>query len=383
MAKGRKKSKKTHVKLIPDTTIPRSFVIKSGNVSPSVVTLIKDMRRLMEPNTATNLKERRGNKIKDFLMIAGQLMVTHLMVFSKSSNGGVNLRIGKIPRGPTLTFHVQSYVLSKDVFKLQKNPKSPGHEFLTPPLVVLNNFGDSAKHVVLLATMLQNMFPSIKVTKMKLSDARRVILFNYNTETNLIEMRHYKITIKQLGLSKSVKAIIHTKVPDLRGFEDISDFILRGAFASESDVEDGPESTIQIGKDDSSQKRAIKLFELGPRLELQLIKIEDGLCGGEVIYHAFKTKDKKEIEELSKRKETQKEEKARRRAEQERNVKAKKELLEKTKKLNKDQKSEQIEEDEIDFDQEDFSDLMEEDSDAFDDHDEPMQGEQDNEQEAE
>lgn len=62
---------------------------------------------------------------------------------------------------------------------------------------------------------------------MRLSDAKRVVLFNLNPETNLIEMRHYRITIKTLGISKSVKAIIQTNVPDLRKFDDISDFIMK------------------------------------------------------------------------------------------------------------------------------------------------------------
>lgn len=99
----------------------------------------------------------------------------------------------------------------------------------------------------------------------------------------------------QSDQSKSVKSIIQTHVPDLRGYDDISDFIMRydlnynrsGAFASESDVEDGPEATVTLPRADISEKRAIKLFELGPRLDLKLVKIQEGLCGGEVIYHAF------------------------------------------------------------------------------------------------
>lgn len=35
---------------------PKSFVIKSGNVTKSISQLVKDMRELMEPNTATRLR---------------------------------------------------------------------------------------------------------------------------------------------------------------------------------------------------------------------------------------------------------------------------------------------------------------------------------------
>ncbi|KAJ3321400.1 hypothetical protein HDV06_004385 [Boothiomyces sp. JEL0866] len=340
--------KRTHVKEAPDQSIPRSFVIKSGDVSSS---------------------ERKGNKIKDFLMIAGQLMVTHLLVLSKSSNGGVNLRIGRIPRGPTITFHVESYVLAKDVLHLQKRPKSPGTEFLASPLVVLNGFGDkSSKKVVLMATMLQNMFPSIKVSKMKLSEARRIILFNLNPETNLIEMRHYRITIKTLGLSKSVKTLITANVPDLHSYKDISDFIMRGAFASESDIEDGPEASVVLPRQSESDKRAIRLFEIGPRLNLKLIKIQDGLCGGEVIHHEFVTKTKEEIKQLNLKKEKEKQEKNRRRAEQERNVKAKAAKLASKQKDSANAEDgenaddENANDEEMDYDEEDFSDLMEDDA---------------------
>ncbi|KAJ3259657.1 hypothetical protein HK103_001918 [Boothiomyces macroporosus] len=311
-------------------------------------------------------RERKGNKIKDFLMIAGQLMVTHLLVLSKSSNGGVNLRIGRIPRGPTITFHVESYVLAKDVLHLQKRPKSPGTEFLASPLVVLNGFGDkSSKKVVLMATMLQNMFPSIKVSTMKLSEARRIILFNLNPETNMVEMRHYRITIKTLGLSKSVKTLIHANVPDLHNYKDISDFIMRGAFASESDIEDGPEASVVLPRQSESDKRAIRLFEIGPRLNLKLIKIQDGLCSGEVIHHEFITKSKEEIKQLNLKKQKEKDEKNRRRAEQERNVKAKAAKLAANQKKDaegdEEENDAEEEQEEMEYDEEDFSDLMEED----------------------
>lgn len=133
-------------------------------MSPAIALLVKDVRRTMEPHTATKLKERKGNKIRDFVMIAGQLLVTHLLVFSPSGGGGVNLRVGRIPRGPTLTFHVVGYSLVRDVLALQARPKSPGPEYLSSPLVVLNNFtGDQS--VTLVASVLQNMFPPIKVSK--------------------------------------------------------------------------------------------------------------------------------------------------------------------------------------------------------------------------
>ena len=128
---------------------------------------------------------------------------------------------------------------------------------------------------------------------MQLADARRVVLLNYNSETKHLDFRHYNVSVKPVGISKSIKRVITTDVPDLKGFEDISDYVLRGAFASESDVEDGPDSTVTLGQDyvgrnnKRQDQRAIKLVELGPRMELKLVKIQGGMCDGEVLYHDF------------------------------------------------------------------------------------------------
>ncbi len=39
-----------------------------------------------------------------------------------------------------------------------------------------------------------------------------------------------------------------------------------------------------------SQKSAIKLIEIGPRVTLELFKVEQGMCEGEVLYHKFESK---------------------------------------------------------------------------------------------
>ncbi|KAJ3118420.1 hypothetical protein HDU96_001938 [Phlyctochytrium bullatum] len=136
--------------------------------------------------------------------------------------------------------------------------------------VVLNNFQDDEKHLKLLVSVFQNMFPAINVKTMKLTEARRVVLFHRDPETDKIEVRHYSIDVKSIGVSKSVKTIIQADVPDLHSFQEIGDYILRGAYASESDVEDGPESSVTlpqkyVGRGNrKAERRAIKLTELGP-----------------------------------------------------------------------------------------------------------------------
>jgi ribosome biogenesis protein SSF1/2 len=118
---------------------PKSMVIRigAGDVGPSVSQLVKDVRSMMEPGTASRLKERRSNRLKDYLTLAGPLGVSHLMLFSRSESGNTNMRLALTPRGPTLHFHVEKYSLCKDIRKALKHPKGGGKEFLSPPLVCL------------------------------------------------------------------------------------------------------------------------------------------------------------------------------------------------------------------------------------------------------
>lgn len=165
---------------------------------------------------------------------------------------------------------------------------------------------------------------------MHLADARRVVLLNYNSETKHIDFRHYNVSVKPVGISKSIKRVITTGVPDLKGFEDISEYVLRGAFASESDVEDGPESTVTLGQDfvgrnnKRQDQRAIKLVELGPRMELKLVKIQGGMCDGEVLYHDFIKRSAEELKAQKAERQKKAQEKAARRKTQELNVVKKK-----------------------------------------------------------
>lgn len=42
-------------------------------------------------------------------------------------------------------------------------------------------------------------------------------------------------------------------------------------------------------------RSSIRLQELGPRLTLELMKVERGLCEGEVLYHSYVTKTTEEV----------------------------------------------------------------------------------------
>ncbi|CAB4482793.1 unnamed protein product [Rhizophagus irregularis] len=394
-----RKKRRTHVKVdetvtnSPDSPkLPKSFVFKSGHVGKSVEALVRDMRRVMEPHTATKLKERKSNRLKDFVAIAGQFGVTQFLIFTRTDNG-TNFRLTRTPRGPTLCFRVLKYSLIRDVLASQIDPKSFISEFHTPPLLVLNNFDGDENHLKLMITMFQSMFPSINVNKIQLSDARRVVLFNYNPDTKIIDFRHYSIGVKPIGISKSVRKVINSNVPDLHEYRDISEFVLREGHISESEAESGVEATVTLAQDfvgkinKKSDQRAIKLTEIGPRMELQLVKIQSGLCDGEILFHEFIKKTPAEIKSIERERQKKKQETALRRKEQEKNVerkKAEKEAhrLATSGRTISESKDEEEEDDDDESDEEgDDDDEVDEKEDNDDDDDESDEDDEDDEDE--
>jgi ribosome biogenesis protein SSF1/2 len=73
---------------------------------------------------------------------------------------------------------------------------------------------------------------------------------------------------------------------------------------------------------------ALKLHELGPRLRLRLVKIEEGVCRGNVVFHAFIKKSKAEVKKQMDSLKNKRELKAERKRIQEENVKKKQMLQE-------------------------------------------------------
>ncbi|KAH3676359.1 hypothetical protein WICMUC_001990 [Wickerhamomyces mucosus] len=300
--------------------------IGSNMKNHSLTQLVRDMRNVMQPHTAIKLRERKSNKLRDFVVMAGPLNVSHLLIFSQSEAGTTQLRLGRMSRGPTITFKVENYSLCKDVNRILRNPKSTtkdSKEYLNPPLLVLNGFSNPAKaepHEKLLITTFQNLFPPIQPQSTKLSSVRRVLMINKDQETGQIDLRHYAIDTKPVEGSKTVKKLINAKthlrkkLPNLSKASDVADLLLdpyaNGGFTSDSEVEEDnvvdihdnniPNIKTEENKEEVSnvKKRAIKLTELGPRLRLNLTKIEEGISSGKVLYHHDIKKSKKDIAEM-------------------------------------------------------------------------------------
>ncbi|XP_051897802.1 suppressor of SWI4 1 homolog [Pristis pectinata] len=338
--KNQKKARANAIHLAQEdfASVPHSFVFHRGQVGRNVLQLITDMRRVMEPYTARSLTVRKKNLLKDFVSVAGPLGVTHFLIFTKSPTS-VNFKLARLPRGPTLTFRVRQYSLMKDVVSSLKRHRMHESQFTHHPLLVLSNFAKAGMHIKLMATMFQNLFPTINVYKVGLNTIKRCVLVNYNTTTQLIEVRHYSIKVVPAGMSRGVKKLLQEKFPNMSKFEDISELLVKGANLSESEAEqDGDHNITELpqhyaGRGNfKAQQSAIRLTEIGPRLTLELVKIEEGMCDGEVMYHSFVGKSEEEVQQLLQRKEKRQRLKEERKKRQEENIRRKKKEREQHKK---------------------------------------------------
>jgi len=311
---GRRKKRRTHKQILDPAKVkynPRTFVIARGKTTRSIRMLIQDFRKVMKPNTAVGLKERHANKLKDFLTVAGPLKISHIVAFSQSEIH-TQMRIMKLPRGPTITFRVQQYALMYNIIRMYKRRMNPTKQEHFQPLLVLNNFPKKQRHTKLMSLLLRNMFAPIDPSTIKLFNCRRVVLMNYGPEEGKVEFRHYLINASPVGLNRRVKKIVKSKIPDLSKFNDISQYVLQqGALSSDSEMEDTEENRLRLPQvfpgrgNQESEKSAIRLKEIGPRMSLSLLKIEEGISTGKVLYHSYikKTAEQEKIRDKERHKE--------------------------------------------------------------------------------
>ncbi|XP_058128822.1 protein Peter pan isoform X1 [Anopheles ziemanni] len=305
---------------------PHTFVIRRGERCSSVSKLSRDFRRMMEPFTAAHLRESRINKVKDFVHMSGYFHVSHMCLLSLSTES-LSLKVIRMPKGPTLTFRVHQYTLAKDVINSARKQFVDEDCFKAAPLVILNNFSGEGKHLKLMASTFQNMFPSINLSTVNLSSLKRCVLLSYNPVSKLVDLRHYTITVVPVNLNKGVKKIVTRNIPDLGRFEDIADFVEKGHLLSESEVDDEeshvvlPQNLNRGNLEDN--KSSLRLHEIGPRITMRLMKIEDDLMTGEVLYHDCIEKSAIEVEAMRKKRAQQRKLKEMRKQKQAENIKKK------------------------------------------------------------
>ncbi|XP_053679415.1 protein Peter pan [Anopheles nili] len=305
---------------------PHTFVIRRGERCSSVARLSRDFRRMMEPFTAAHLRERRFNKVKDFVHLSGFFHVSHMCMFSVAPQS-LSLKVIRMPKGPTLTFKVHQYTLAKDVISNTRKQFVDDECFKTAPLVILNSFSGEGKHLKLMASTFQNMFPPINLSTVKLSSLKRCVLISYNPVSKLIDLRHYSITAVPVNLNRGVKKLVTRNIPNLGRFQDIADFVEKGHLLSESEVDDEDAHVVlaqnlKFGNLAENQS-SLRLHEIGPRITMRLMKIEDDLMTGEVLYHDYIEKNPIEVEAIRKKRAQLRRLKEQRKHKQEENLKKK------------------------------------------------------------
>lgn len=136
------------------------------------------------------------------------------------------------------------------------------------------------------------------------------MLISYSPITHLISIRHYTISVRPHGVSRRVRKLLtaSTKTPNLASTDDIADYLLRrggsestAGYESETDASEAESDTnVELPEDyvgrgnRKGERKAVRLVETGPRLELRLIKVVEGLVGsrkgeGETVFHEFGT----------------------------------------------------------------------------------------------
>lgn len=259
------------------------------------------------------------------------------------------------------------------------------------------------KHLESLVTSIfQTLFQPISPQATPLSSIKRVMLLDRerlssNDAAYVLNLRHYAITTRITGLSKPLKKLDAAKrcmnsrkvksstnggLPKLGKFKDIADYVTGGnqeGYSSDATSESENDSDAEVevsevhtmkilskqqkermkknNKTKESfrhvEKRAVKLAEIGPRMRLRMIKVEEGVCDGKILWHEYFHKTKEEIKELDQRWEKRRKIKEERKRIQRENIeKKKKEMM--TKLAPKEGDDHEMDLDPDEWDSEDF-----------------------------
>ncbi len=182
------------------------------------------------------------------------------------------------------------------------------------------------------ASVNADLTSSLSLSQSALPTFRRVLLLSYHADTHLISFRHYTISVRPHGVSRRVRKLLSgatsskptssvksSRKVDLGSTEDIADFLIRrqrggssvpseGTSASTAGYDSTSETDASEAESDSNavelpddylgrgnkkgERKAVRLVEVGPRMELRLIKVVEGLVGskkgeGETVFHEF------------------------------------------------------------------------------------------------
>ena len=354
--------------------VPRCFVVWRGTVRPKhLLTLKNEFTQVMRPYCAVKLRERRNATLRDYAAVAGPIDVSHLFMFSasvrkeagdESTSAAAVFSLAPLPAGPTVSFRIKSFSTSVDVRRASGTVFSDKQGYLHPAVVLFSDFdvktaptlaadgitpakGLSSEELLnlnrareLAEVTLKHSFPPFNVATTKLSACKRVVLFDMDPVTGLIQFRHYGVVTNEEGLSGAVTKLNKGQLLNMADYEDVADAVaaieamtkpVTGGVVVHDDASGrtagsgGGGATHEKGGEReqsgaSVRRKRVKLVEIGPRMSLELYKVEDGLCDGAVRYHRDVHFTAAELVQRRRREQEQAALRTRRRKEQEKNV---------------------------------------------------------------
>lgn len=289
-----------------------AIILRRGKVGVYLQKLIKELRSAFYPYCAINLKEKRKNSLKDFLSIVDVYGLSHMLAVTNSEKNSY-LKIAKMPSGPTITYKINKYCFSSDINKDATTKKPLSKIFNQIPVVILNNFNTNLEFfgneepLKICSSMFQSLFPPLNFNEIDTNKLKRAFLVNLNIDEGkpVFQMRLFDIDVIKASSKKTIANIINSKITDFSKFDNIADYVLKHSGYTDNSDNEGEDNNINLNLKEANNENGkkfnkIKLTEVGPRIDLSLVKIEEGFFKGNIAYHEFVKKSKKDIFENAK-----------------------------------------------------------------------------------
>eukprot|EP00917_Polyrhabdina_sp_WS-2016_P000355 GHVP01000771.1.p1 GENE.GHVP01000771.1~~GHVP01000771.1.p1 ORF type:complete len:330 (+),score=47.64 GHVP01000771.1:62-991(+) len=269
--------------------------------------LLKDVRLMFSFNINKNLLLKKIENINDLISNKDKLRLNNIITISQHGStyesSKHKLKIGKCKNndGPTLIFNIEKYTLISDIKKINK---FNNYNLNTNPLILLSNF-DKINNTKInddISYVLKNLYK--KNESIKENNIQRVIMFHYLSDCmdsdgvggdgisidnysvnnkadnkatdkedkiNNIELRHYWLVKRNIGVSRGIRKLFKKGIPDLSKYEDSKQYLekMENDMTSASDGEGMFEF--------NNTKKGVRLIEIGPRLTLSIDGIKSGL----------------------------------------------------------------------------------------------------------
>ncbi|KAI5172345.1 hypothetical protein NEFER03_1459 [Nematocida sp. LUAm3] len=236
-------------------------IIKFGKVTSAYAKMIMDMRMCFEPAVSRKLQEEKSWKIKDYVKLAKHFLSSHIFAFSQSEEFN-NLRIISLREGgSTFYFKINKYLHASGIAQTDITHGERINGYFIVPFNIDKN---------------DPIMPMIE-------DLKRNAPVSHLTS----------------------RALVIKKVAEYE--------YLFSHYAIKKEEKEGKANLVKLS-----------LVEKGPRLEMKLQKIEDGVCSGNATFHSYIQKSSEELsarDEMLKQRNTLK---MQRKLEQEKNVLKKK-----------------------------------------------------------